>query len=121
MDVAGVSKSYGDRTLFKNFTTRIGRGDRIGIIGPNGAGKTTLLKIMTGLLAPDEGTVRLGANLTLATLDQTRSLLKETETVQDALSDGHDFVTVLGQQRHVASYARDFLFTSEQLRAPVAR
>ncbi|MDA5194802.1 ABC-F family ATP-binding cassette domain-containing protein [Govanella unica] len=120
IDAEHISKSFGERQLFKDFSTRIGRGDRVGIIGPNGAGKTTLLKIMTGLAKPDEGKVKLGASLTIATLDQTRSALRETATVQDALSDGNDYVTVLGAERHVASYARDFLFTSEQLRAPVA-
>jgi len=120
IDAESISKSYGDRTLFSGFSTRIGRGDRVGLVGPNGAGKSTLLKILTGTLAPDEGSVRLGSNLTLAYLDQGRVALRETETVWDALADGNDFVTVLGHQRHVASYARDFLFAPNQLRAPVA-
>ncbi len=119
IEAENISKVYGDRSLFGQFSTRIGRGDRIGIIGPNGAGKSTLLKILIGQLTPDSGGVKLGSNLQIATLDQNRALLKETETVQDALADGNDYVDVLGEKRHVASYAKDFLFTPDQLRAPV--
>src|SRR5690606_4475390 len=86
-----ISKSYGDRVLFRDFSTRIGRGDRVGIIGPNGAGKSTLLKVITGAVEPDAGSVRLGSNLSVALLDQTRDALKDAVTVQDALADGNDY------------------------------
>ena len=68
-----IGKSYGERVIVENFTTRILRGDRIGIIGANGAGKTTLVNLLTGALAPDSGKVRLGANLEMATLEQSRA------------------------------------------------
>lgn len=119
IDARGITKSFDGKTLFKDFTTRIGRGDKVGVIGPNGAGKSTLLNVLLKRLEPDSGTVKLGSNLTVAFLDQSRSALKETATLQDALADGNDYVDVLGHKKHVASYARDFLFTSEQLRAPV--
>ena len=72
IEAKGIAKSFGDLTVVKDFSTRIQRGDRVGLVGPNGAGKTTLLKMLTGELAPDEGTVRLGTNLEIATLDQKR-------------------------------------------------
>ena len=120
IDAKGITKRFADKTLFEQFTTRIGRGNKVGIIGPNGAGKSTLLNVLLGRLAPDEGTIKLGSNLAIAFLDQSRSALKESETLQDVLADGNDYVDVLGHKKHVASYARDFLFTSEQLRAPVS-
>lgn len=120
IEARGIAKSYGERVIFSDFSTRIGRGDRVGIIGPNGAGKSTLLKVLTGGLAPDAGEVRLGSNLQIAYLDQTRAQLDEADRLQDVLADGNDYVEVLGHQRHVASYAKDFLFAPEQLRAPVS-
>src|SRR5690606_18304400 len=80
-DIKGVSKAFGDRTIFKNLTTRILRGDRLAIVGPNGAGKTTLVKVLLGELAPDEGTVRMGANLEPLYLDQPREGLKSDMTL----------------------------------------
>jgi ATP-binding cassette subfamily F protein uup len=104
----------------KDFSTRILRGDRVGLVGPNGAGKTTLLKLLTGTLEPDEGTVRLGANLDIATLDQNRAALDPNETLAHFLTDGRgETVVVNGQERHVVSYMKDFLFKPEQARTPV--
>ncbi|KQT82464.1 ABC-F family ATP-binding cassette domain-containing protein [Aurantimonas sp. Leaf443] len=115
-----IAKSYDGRTLVANFSTRIARGDRVGLVGPNGAGKTTLLKMLIGEIKPDEGRVRLGTNLDLAFLDQKRTALKDEVSVVDALTDGRgDFVTVNGETKHVASYLKDFLFAPEQLRTPV--
>ena len=94
-------------------------GDRVGIIGPNGAGKSTLVKILIGEIEPDEGTVRQGAGLSMAYLDQSRAALANSQTVKDALSGGNDFVDVQGHKRHVASYAKDFLFAPGMLNAPV--
>ena len=137
-DIKGVSKSFsppplgeGDqaqpggggqpRTLFKNLTTRIIRGDRLGIVGPNGAGKTTLVKVLLGELAPDEGSVRMGANLEPVYLDQSREGLKSDMTLWDALTPGGgDSILVRGRSMHVAAYAKDFLFSEAQLRQPIS-
>jgi ABC transport system ATP-binding/permease protein len=115
-----IAKSYGDRPIVRGFTLRVERGDRIGIVGPNGAGKTTLLNLLTGVLPPDTGTVRLGTNLELATLDQLRASLDPEATVAETLSGGRgDTVIVAGEARHVTGYMRDFLFRPEQARSPV--
>jgi ATP-binding cassette subfamily F protein uup len=117
-----LSKSFGDRVIVRDLSIRVARGDRLAIVGPNGAGKTTLINLLTGELAPDSGTVRLGANLEIATLDQRRASLDPNATVSDALTGGGgDFVTINGQRKHVAGYARDFLFAPEQIRTPVGR
>lgn len=114
-----VAKAFNGRVIIEDFSTKILRGDRVGIIGPNGAGKSTLLKILTGEMAPDSGAVRLGTNLTPTYLDQRRSLLKDEQTVWEVLSDGGDQVMVRGQPKHIVSYLRDFLFDASQARSPV--
>jgi ATP-binding cassette subfamily F protein uup len=115
-----MSKSYGDRPIVKNLTTRVLRGDRLGIIGPNGAGKTTLLKLLTGQLQPDTGSIRLGSNLNVITLDQQRAALNPLATLADTLTGGKsDMVQVGDQQRHVIGYMKEFLFKPEQSRTPV--
>ena len=120
MVAEAVTKSYGARTIVRDFSTRILRGDRVGIVGPNGAGKTTLLNLLTGTLSPDSGTVQLGTNLAQVTLDQRRETLDPTQTLRQALTGGAgDTVEVGGQRRHVASYMKDFLFGPEQANTPV--
>ena len=120
-DIKGVAKGYGGRTLFKGLTTRIMRGDRLGIVGPNGAGKTTLVKVLLGEVAPDEGTVRMGANLEPVYLDQARDGLKSDMTLWDALTPGGgDSILVRGKSMHVAAYAKDFLFQEAQLKQPIS-
>ncbi|HVB15097.1 MAG TPA: ATP-binding cassette domain-containing protein [Stellaceae bacterium] len=115
-----LSKSYGERPIVRNFSTRIVRGDRVGIVGPNGAGKTTLLNLLTGVLAPDAGEVRLGTNLARLTLDQHRETLDPEQSLADALTGGGgETVTVGGRSRHVVGYMKDFLFRPEQARTPV--
>jgi ATP-binding cassette subfamily F protein uup len=119
-EVKGVSKAFGDRVLVKDFSTRILRGDRVAIVGPNGAGKTTLVKLLLGELAPDSGSVNLGVNLEMAYIDQGRADLKPDMTLRDVLTPGGgDQVMVRGQPKHVAAYAKEFLFTDNQLRQPV--
>jgi ABC transport system ATP-binding/permease protein len=115
----GIAKSYGGHPIVRDFSTRILRGDRVGIVGPNGAGKTTLLNLLTGGLAPDEGEVRLGTNLAQVTLDQRRETLDPEQGLSDALTGGGDTVVVAGQSRHVIGYMKDFLFRPEQARTPV--
>jgi len=122
IEAVRIGKSYGGRPVVADFSIRIQRGDRIGIVGPNGAGKTTLINLMTGALAPDTGTVRLGSNLAVATLDQHRDSLDPDVTVAGALTGGSgDTVSVNGQPKHVISYMKDFLFTSEQARTPLGK
>ncbi|WP_295813837.1 ATP-binding cassette domain-containing protein [uncultured Nitratireductor sp.] len=119
IEAKGLAKSYDGLEVVKDFSTRILRGDRIGLVGPNGAGKTTLINLLTGKLAPDLGTLRLGANLETAILDQKRAL-DPKETLSHFLTDGRgDSVVVNGQERHVVSYMKDFLFKPEQARTPI--
>ncbi len=120
IEAKSISKSFGDLVVVRDFSTRIQRGDRIGLVGPNGAGKTTLLKMLTGELAPDTGSVRLGVNLEIATLDQKREAADPQETLAHYLTDGRgESLVVNGEQRHVVSYMKDFLFKPEQARTPV--
>ena len=121
IEAKGLSKSYGDRAIVKDFSTRIRRGDRIGIVGPNGTGKTTLINLITGALAPDEGTLRLGANIEMATLEQRRDSLDPNATLAETLTGGRgDHVIVGGTARHVVGYMKDFLFAPEQARSPLS-
>ena len=120
-DLKGITKSFGDRVVIKPFTSRIIRGDRLAIVGPNGAGKTTLVKIMLGELEPTAGIVKLGAALETVYLDQSREGLKSDMTLWDALTPGGgDSIIVRGHSKHVAAYAKDFLFTDAQLRQPIS-
>ncbi|MDP6872606.1 MAG: ATP-binding cassette domain-containing protein [Alphaproteobacteria bacterium] len=115
-EAKGISKSYGGNTIVADFSSRIQRGDRVGIVGPNGAGKTTLLNMLTGALTPDKGSVRLGANLAVASLDQRRESLDPDATLSEALTGGSgDRVSVAGQNKHVIGYMKDFLFQPEQI------
>ncbi|MEC7490437.1 MAG: ATP-binding cassette domain-containing protein [Pseudomonadota bacterium] len=114
-----ISKSYGNRQIVSDFSTLIARGDRVGIVGPNGVGKTTLLNILTGILEPDNGSIRLGKNLELEKLDQERQSLDPTDTLATALTGGGDKVTINGETRHVIGYMKDFLFTANQAQTPV--
>lgn len=115
-----IGKSFGEREIVRDFTARIMRGDRLGIVGPNGSGKTTLVKLLTGEIEPDTGTVKLGTNLQMATLDQKRESLDPAWTLADALTGGTgDMVEIGEQKRHVVGYMKDFLFSPEQARTPV--
>ena len=118
----GLEKSFGGEPVVRGFSTRILKGDRVGLVGRNGAGKTTLLRMLTGALPPDAGTVRLGTNLAMATLDQMRGALDPNATLADTLTEGRgDQVWVNGQPRHVIGYMADFLFGPEQARTPVGK
>jgi ATP-binding cassette subfamily F protein uup len=114
-----LHKAYGDRAVVADFSTRVMRGDRVGLIGPNGAGKTTLLRLLLGDVAPDSGTIRHGANVQIAYYDQQREQLDPEKTVFETVGEGNDTVTVNGQPRHVHGYLRDFLFGPERARSPV--
>ena len=120
MVAEGVSKTFGERTVVRDFSARVIRGDRVGIVGQNGAGKTTLLNLLTGKLAPDSGEVKLGTNLAEVELDQRRETLDPLLTLSQTLTGGAgDTVTVNGVNRHVVSYMKDFLFGPEQANTPV--
>ena len=120
IEAEAITKSYGERLIIAPFSLRVHRGDCIGLVGPNGAGKTTLLKMLTGELQPDSGTVKLGTNLEIATLDQKREDLNPTETLAHYLTDGRgDNLLVNGEVKHVTGYMKDFLFQPEQARTPI--
>ncbi|MDX3885480.1 MAG: ATP-binding cassette domain-containing protein [Sphingomonas sp.] len=110
IDAEHVTKRFGDREVIKDLSFRITRRDRIGVVGANGAGKTTLLKLLTGELPPDEGTVKLAKTLDGIVIDQQRSLMAPDKRVRDVLADGGDWVTVLGEKKHVHGYLKEFLF-----------
>ncbi|TCP60539.1 ATP-binding cassette subfamily F protein uup [Rhodovulum bhavnagarense] len=127
IEARGISKRFGDRTILREFSLRIHRGERVAFVGPNGAGKTTLLKILTGDLPPDTGEVKLGTNLQMAIFDQNRAALDPEMSLWDSLTGDLDMrvsgradqVMVRGQPRHVVGYLKDFLFDEAQARAPV--
>jgi len=114
-----VDKRYGERVLIRDFSTRIMRGDRIGLIGANGSGKTTLLKLILGEIEPDGGTIRRGSNLQIAYFDQLREKLDPDASVRDTINPGADFIEIGQQRMHVISYLGDFLFAPERARSPV--
>ncbi len=115
-----LCKSFADRTIVNDFSTKIIRGNRIGIVGPNGAGKTTLIKLLTKKLTPDSGFVRIGKNMEEAYFDQNRFTLDPNKTLWQTLCDQGDHIWVRGSWRHVVAYLKDFLFTPEQAKSPVA-
>jgi ABC transport system ATP-binding/permease protein len=123
IDAQGIAKSFatpaGERVILRNFSTRLLRGDRVGVIGPNGAGKTTLLKLLTGQMAPDCGTVRLGTNLEMLLFDQKRESLDPELSLWKTLAPSGDSVMMRGEPRHVVAYLRDFLFEERQALQPV--
>ena len=110
IDAEHVTKRYGDRTILKDFSFRVTRGDRIGIVGANGAGKSTLLKLLTGEIQPDEGRVKLAKTLDGVIIDQQRSLMDPAKSVRDVLAGGGDWIEVLGAKKHVHGYLKEFLF-----------
>lgn len=119
VEAENVTKTFGDRTIVRNFSTRILRGDRIGIIGPNGAGKSTLIKLLLGDLVPDSGKITVGTKLQVAYFDQQRATLNPERTVAQNLSDRGDTILVNGQSRHIISYLQDFLFAPARVNSPV--
>jgi ATP-binding cassette subfamily F protein uup len=118
-ELEGVTKSYGDKRVVEDFSTRIMRGDKIGLIGPNGSGKTTLLKLILGEIEPDSGKIRRGTKQEVAYFDQFRAALDEEATLADTIAPGSDFVEIGESRKHVISYLGDFLFPPERARAPV--
>jgi ATP-binding cassette subfamily F protein uup len=121
IEAKDIAKAFGERTIVKDLSLRVMRADRIGIVGPNGSGKTTLVSLLTGALAPDAGSIKLGTNLAVASLDQGREGLNPNWTLSEALTGGRgNTVTVGGQTKHVVGYMQDFLFSPQQARTPLS-
>ena len=120
-EAKGVSFAHGERTIVRDFTTTITRGDRVGLIGPNGSGKTTLLRLLLGELEPDSGSIRMGTGLEVAYFDQLREQLDAERSVFDSIADGADWIEAGGVagRKHVLSYLQDFLFSPDRARTPV--
>jgi ATP-binding cassette subfamily F protein uup len=119
IEAQDVAFRHGEITLFRDFSTTIMRGDKVGVIGPNGVGKTTLLKVLLKQIEPVAGRVRHGTHLQTVYFDQLRVLLDEQRTVQENIGDGNDYIIFNGQKRHVISYLQDFLFSPLRCRMPV--
>lgn len=121
IEAFAISKAFGGPPLVKEFSTRILHGDRIGIIGPNGTGKSTLLKLLTGMLPPDSGVVRLGKRVDVVYMDQQRSELIPTKSVKEILCpSGGDHIKIGDKHKHVVAYLKDFMFRPEQAEALVS-
>ncbi|WP_079433908.1 ATP-binding cassette domain-containing protein [Zoogloea sp. LCSB751] len=118
-ELTHVNKRFGERQIVRDFSTRILRGDRIGLIGPNGAGKTTLLKLILGELEADEGTIKRGTRQTVAYFDQLRAQLDPEAPLTEVISPGSDYVEIAGHRTHVIGYLEDFLFSPQRARSPV--
>jgi ABC transport system ATP-binding/permease protein len=119
-ELENVTKRFGDRTIVKDLSLRVQRGDRLGLIGANGAGKSTLIKLMLGQIDPDAGTIRLGTNLQIAYFDQLREQLDPDKSVVATISPGSDWIELgNGTRKHVITYLGDFLFPSQRANSPV--
>ena len=118
-DLDKVSYGWGEKVIIKNFSGLIVRGDRIGLIGPNGIGKSTLLKLILGQIEAQQGTIKIGTNLTIAYFDQLRDQLDLEKNAVDNISDGRDFIELNGKSRHIISYLSDFLFSGPRARTPL--
>ncbi len=119
IDATEICFSYDKNPLIKNFTTRIARGDKIGIIGPNGSGKTTLVRLLLGDHSPLSGTIKRGSNLAISYFDQLREQLDEEKNVWENVLPHGNVVTINGRDKHIISYLQDFLFTPERAKTPV--
>jgi ATP-binding cassette subfamily F protein uup len=118
-ELTEATKSFGEKTVIRNFSGTILRGDKIGLLGPNGAGKTTLLKLILGELEPDSGKIRRGTNLQVAYFDQMRDKLDLDATLEDFISPGSEWIEIGNQRKHVKSYLSDFLFSPARANSPV--
>ena len=115
----GVSKAFAGRTVVRDLSLIVSRGDRLGLVGPNGAGKSTLLRLLLGQLEPDSGTIQLGTKLQVAYFDQMREQLDGERTVVETISPGSDWIETAAGRKHVMSYLGDFLFPPRRATAPV--
>lgn len=120
IEAKNINYAIEEKHIISDFSCVLMRGDKLGILGPNGCGKTTLVRLLLSDLEPTSGSVRLGTSLNIAYFDQLRRELDETQTVMANVGEGRDFVTINGQEKHVASYLRDFLFEPERFNQPVS-
>ncbi|AJC21835.1 ATP-binding cassette domain-containing protein [Pandoraea pulmonicola] len=118
-ELTNVTKAYDGRTIVRDFSATLMRGDKVGLVGPNGVGKTTLLKLILGEITPDSGQIRVGTNLQVAYFDQMRAQLDPEKSLLDTISPGSDWIEINGTRKHVMSYLGDFLFSPERARSPV--
>jgi ATP-binding cassette subfamily F protein uup len=119
IDAEGVWISFDERTIIRDFSLRVQRGDRIGLVGANGSGKTTLLRLLTGELKPDKGSVTLAKTLSGIVIDQQRKLMAPDKKVRDVLAEGGDWIEVRGTKKHIKGYLKEFLFSPELTEAPI--
>ncbi len=119
VEAEGITHGYGGNPCIKNFSTKIIRGDRIGVIGPNGIGKSTLLRILLGDMEPNAGRVRTGTRIQVVYFDQLREQLDPDKTVEENVADGKKMIQINGSERHVMGYLKDFLFAPDRARTPV--
>jgi ATP-binding cassette subfamily F protein uup len=118
-ELENVNLAYDGWTIFKDVSTLIQRGDKVGLIGPNGVGKTTFIKLVLGEIQPDSGTVKTGTQLQVAYLDQQRAVLNDEDMLIDAVREGSDFIEINGQKKHILGYLEDFLFPPHRARVKV--
>ena len=118
-ELTHVTKAFDGKTVVRDLSCRILRGDKVGLIGPNASGKTTLIRLILGELAPDAGRVRLGTKLAIAYFDQFRAQLDDEASVFETVGQGSDYIEVAGARKHVMSYLGEFLFPPERVRSPV--
>ncbi len=118
-ELVNVRKSFGERAIVKDLSLRLQRGDRLGLIGANGAGKSTLIRLILGMIEPDSGTVRLGANVQVAYFDQMREQLDPEKSVIETISPGSDWIEIGRERKHVMTYLGDFLFAPQRANSPV--
>ena len=121
LSIEGLCKSFGNTPAITDVNLSVEQGDLFGLLGPNGSGKTTLLQLFLKRLEPELGTVKHGTKLEVAYFDQHRAQLDETLTVAENVSPHGDVVQVNGNNRHILSYLKDFLFTPETARAPIRK
>ncbi len=119
-EITGLCKSFGERSIVRDFDFVLMRGEKLGLIGPNGIGKSTLIKLILGELEPDAGEVKLGTNIQIAYFDQLRAQLDLNKTVADTISPGSEWVEIGGQKKHIIAYMGDFLFPPRRVNVPVS-